>query len=165
MLQQKNNFAFIDCTNVYLGVKALGWNLDFRRFKKYLMEKYGAQKAYLFLGYNPTNADMYKKFQEYGYILIFKPILELKDGRIKGNCDAELVLQSMIDLPNYDKAIIVSGDGDFCCLVQYLMKVNKLEHAIAPSQENCSSLLKKVVGSEITFLSDLKQKLQYKKFR
>jgi len=53
----------------------------------------------------------------------------------KGNVDAELVLHTMIQYPNYDKAVIVSGDGDFYCLIEYLEKKNKLLKVIAPNKK------------------------------
>jgi uncharacterized LabA/DUF88 family protein len=95
--------------------------------------------------------------------LIFKPVLELKDRRVKGNCDAELVLQAMIDYSNYTQAIIVTGDGDFYCLVKYLMNHNKLARVLAPSSANCSTLLKKVAKDKIALVSDLRNKIEYKK--
>ena len=104
--------------------------------------------------------------QKVGYIVIFKPTLEYKkDGEVhtKGNVDAELVLHAMIEYPNYDKAIIVSGDGDFYCLVEYLVKQDKLLKLIAPNWNNYSSLLRKFVP-KIVFMNTLKQKLGYKLF-
>lgn len=68
------------------------------------------------------NASLYTRLQKSGYTLVFKPTLVVKDGckqRIKGNVDAKLVLHVMIEYPQYDKAIVVSGDGDFHCLVEY----------------------------------------------
>ena len=44
--------------------------------------------------------------------------------------DAELVLHAMIEYPNYDKAIVVSGDGDFHCLIEYLEKQGKLARVL-----------------------------------
>jgi len=41
----------------------------------------------------------------------------LKNGKVKGNCDAELILQAMIDIDKYEKAVLVSSDGDFACLI------------------------------------------------
>ena len=41
----ENNFAFIDAQNLNLGVKSLGWNLDFNKFRVYLKEKYGVSTA------------------------------------------------------------------------------------------------------------------------
>jgi hypothetical protein len=93
----RNNFAFIDSNNVNLGVKELGWRLDFRKFRVYLKEKYQVKKAYLFIGYLPENQELYRSLQEFGYVLIFKPVMITKDGKPKGNADAELVLQVMID--------------------------------------------------------------------
>ena len=100
--------------------------------------------------------------QECGFILIFKPIITSDQGKVKGNCDAELVLQTMIDFFDYKQALIVTGDGDFYCLVKYLDGKNKLLRVLAPSNRNCSSLLRKVSGKKIVFVADLKKKLSYK---
>jgi len=141
----ENNYAFIDSQNLNLGVQSQGWELDFRRFRVFLADKYHAAKAFLCIGYVPGNEDLYTYLQKCGYLCIFKPTLEVKDGgdiKIKGNVDAELVLHAMIEYSNYDKAIIVSGDGDFYCLVEYLAQQNKLLKIIVPNMRY-SSLLRK----------------------
>jgi len=143
--KQENNYAFIDSQNLNLGVKSQGWNLDFARFYIYLKDKYKAKKIFLFIGYVPGNQALYTELQTAGYICIFKPTLEIKEKgkiRVKGNVDAELVLHTMIEYKNYDKAIIVSGDGDFYCLIEYLVRQNKLRKVIVPNVR-FSSLLKK----------------------
>ena len=111
--KELKNYAFIDSQNLNLSIRNLGWKLDFYRFRIYLEEKYKVKVAYLFIGYLPENQDLYNSLQKCGYVLIFKPTLKYKNKKIKGNCDAELVLQAMIDYPNYKKAVVVSGDGDF----------------------------------------------------
>ena len=158
---KQNNYAFIDGQNLYMSIKSQGWVLDYRRFRRYLTDKYHIKKAFLFIGHIPTNADLYKSLQEYGFILIFKPILEIK-GRIKGNVDAELVLHVMIEYPNYDKAVIVSGDGDFYCLINYLKNNGKLLKLIVPDDTRYSSLLRKFT-SDIAGINKLEGKLGYKK--
>ena len=163
MKKKQNNYAFIDGQNLYLALKELNWKINYKRFRVYLREKYSVQKAYMFMGFLPENSELYNFLQSTGFILIFKPILELKNGKVKGNCDAELVLQAMIDYTDYEKAIIVSGDGDFYCLVKYLMSHNKLAKVLAPSSKNCSSLLRKVAKDKISLVSDLRKKLEYKK--
>ncbi|MFH1946855.1 MAG: NYN domain-containing protein [Candidatus Magasanikbacteria bacterium] len=160
---QPNNYAFIDAQNLYLAIDGLGWKLDYKRFRVYLKEKYGVEKAYMFMGFLPENQVLYNFLQSVGYILIFKPIVFNDNGYVKGNCDAELVLQVMIDFDEYNQAIIVSGDGDFYCLVHYLNQHNKLAKVLAPSSENCSSLLTKAVRNKLSLVSDLKKKLEYKK--
>jgi uncharacterized LabA/DUF88 family protein len=160
---EKVNFAFIDGQNLNLGIQRLGWKLDLKRFRIYLKEKYGISKAYYFIGYLPENQNLYKSLQEFGYVLIFKPTMKTPDGKIKGNCDAELVLQAMIDFPHYEKAVIVTSDGDFSCLVEYFYRQNKLEVILSPGREHCSSLLRKAGREKIQFLDDLRNKLEFLK--
>lgn len=165
MQKKENNYAFIDSQNLNLGVKSLGWNLDFKKFRVYLKEKYSISVAYLFIGYIPTNQDLYSSLQKDDYVLMFKPVLPNKDGQNKGNVDANLVLQAMIDYNNnsYDKALIVSSDGDFYCLAKYLHEQNKLEAVISPYRKTCSTLLKQSAKEKIVFMDNLKQKLEYKR--
>jgi len=160
--EKGNNYAFIDSQNVNLAIRDQGWVLDFRRFRKYLEDKYGISKAFIFIGYINTNQNLYTSLQKDGYILVFKPTLNLPDGKAKGNVDAELVLHSMIEYPNYDKALIVSGDGDFYCLVDYLKRKDKLLKLMIPNRNRYSSLLRKF-SQDIVFMNDLQGKLEYKK--
>jgi uncharacterized LabA/DUF88 family protein len=166
MKKAANNYAFIDSQNLNLSIRALGWELDFSRFRIYLQENYSVTKAFLFIGYVEGNNDLYASLQTAGFICIFKPTLKYKDGTTKGNCDAELVLQTMIEYPNYDKAIIVTGDGDFYCLVKYLVEKEKLEALMVPNKLKFSALLKfRIVRPYLRFMNDLQQRLEYKKKR
>ncbi len=162
MNSTRNNYAFIDSQNLNLAIRDQGWTLDFRRFRKYLSDKYGVTKAFLFIGYLPTNQNLYTALQQYGYILIFKPTLVLADGKVKGNVDAELVLHAMIEYTNYSKAVIVSGDGDFHCLVKYLKNKSKLEKLIIPNRNKHSSLLREFLHDDAVFMNSLKDKLGFK---
>jgi len=162
MEKQENNFAFIDSQNLNLGIQSLGWKLDYRRFRIYLKEKYKVTIAYLFIGYIPANQDLYSALQRDGYVLIFKPTLPDKNGEVKGNVDADLVLQAMVDYKKYDKAIIITSDGDFYSLVKHLYKNNKLGYVISPYVKTCSVLLKKTAKEKIFFMANLRKKLEYK---
>ena len=88
--------------------------------------------------------------------------MTLPDGKAKGNVDAELVLHTMVEYPNYDKALIVSGDGDFYCLVDYLKGKDKLLKLMIPNRNRYSSLLRKF-SKEMVFMNDLRGKLEYKR--
>ena len=129
-----------------------------------MTEKYGVEKAFLFIGFIEGNNALYTALQEAGFICIFKPTLKYKDGTTKGNCDAELVLQAMIEYPNYDKAVIVTGDGDFYCLAKYFVEKNKLKAILVPNRFRFSALLNfRVCRPYLRFMNDLKDKLAYKK--
>ena len=160
MKKKENNYAFIDSQNLNLSVRAQGWTLDYRKFRRYLEDKYGITKAYLFLGYVPQYQDLYTSLQEDGFILIFKPTLKLPDGKVKGNVDAELVLHAMVEYPKYDKAMIVTNDGDFYCLVDYLIKQDKLLKLMIPNRKAFSSLFRKLMA-HIVFLDNLRDKLEF----
>jgi uncharacterized LabA/DUF88 family protein len=111
----------------------------------------------------PTeNQELYRSLQEFGYVLIFKPVMKNKDNEPKGNIDAELVLQVMIDWDKYDKAVITSSDGDFYCLVNYLYEKKKLKRVISPNYKKCSALLKKAAREKIDFLDYQRDKLTRK---
>jgi len=157
----ENNYAFIDSQNVNLSVRDQGWKLDFAKFRVYLTDKYYVKKAFIFIGFVPTNQSLYTSLQNQGYVLIFKPTLILPSGKPKGNVDGELILHAMIEWPNYDKAVIVAGDGDYYCLVEYLKKQSKLKKLIIPNRHDYSSLLSKFVP-DMAFVTDLRGKLEYK---
>ncbi len=164
MEQKEKVFAYIDTNNLRLGIKNdLGWNLDWKKLRTYLKEKYGVTVAYLFIGYIPNNRDLYSFLQKVGFVIIFKPTIPDKDGNIKGNIDADLVLQTMIDFPDYDKAMLITSDGDFYSLVKYLYEKNKLRLVISPYVKTCSSLLRKSAKEKIVFMNNLKEKLEYKR--
>lgn len=160
------NYAFIDSQNLNLGVQSMGWRLNFKRFRIYLREKYRVSVAYLFIGYIQENQDLYSALQKDGYILKFKPVLPRKDGSHKGNVDADLVLQAMIDFyeKNFDKAVIVTGDGDFYCLVKYFIEQGKMRAVLIPDQDKFSALLNfKICRPYLRFMNNLEDKLGYNK--
>ena len=159
----ENNYAFIDSQNLYRGMKRLGWKLDYRRFRRYLREKYGVGTAYMFMGYMPEQSNLYRFLQKAGFVLIFKEVLRHGDGKVKGNVDAELVLQAMIDIDDYEQAVIVTSDGDFACLAKYLREQGKLKAVLSPEKERTSVLLRKAAPDQLAPLSDLRQRLEYKK--
>lgn len=163
-------YAFIDSQNLNLGTgkdlyrgKRLiykGWKLDFERFRQYLSDKFRVQKAFLFIGYIEGNQELYKRLKASGYELIYKPTVKDNSGKPKGNVDAELVLHAAaIEFNNFDKAVIVSGDGDFRCLHQYLKDRRKLLRIIIPNEKSESSLLKPFQKYK-TFLVFEKKKLE-----
>ena len=156
------NFAFIDAQNVHLGIKSLGWKLDWKKFRVYLKEKHSVEEAYLFIGYMPSNQELYSFLQKSGYICIFKPLIYDGEGKVKGNCDADLVLHAILKINEYDKAVIVSSDGDFYSLVRHLYENNKLLFVFSPYVQTCSKLLRKEAKEKINSMDNLRKKVGYK---
>jgi uncharacterized LabA/DUF88 family protein len=187
--KRPNTYAFVDSQNLNLGTQRMGWKLDWRKFRQYLRDKHGVTQAYMFIGYMSENEQLYEYMHELGYLVVLKPTIDVstphepadkaggpaKDNpnpsdkapgdkdkekpTIKGNVDAELVLYAMKELPNYERAIIVSGDGDFFSLAEYLEEQGKLAHILTPNWQY-SSLLK-VFDNKIIRLDQLRRQLAY----
>jgi uncharacterized LabA/DUF88 family protein len=182
--QKPNTYAFIDSQNLNLGTQRMGWKLDWRKFRQYLANEHGVTKAYMFIGYMSENEALYEYMHELGFLVVLKQTIDVSTPHdndqkaasqsnthqseekqekekpiIKGNVDAELVLYAMKELPNYEQAIIVSGDGDFFSLAEYLQEQGRLAHILAPNWQY-SSLLKPF-EPKIIRLDQLRRQLAY----
>jgi uncharacterized LabA/DUF88 family protein len=179
MPAKSNNYAFIDSQNLNLGTQRMGWKVDWRKFRQYLADKHDVSKAYMFIGYMSENEALYEYMHELGFLVVLKPTVDVSDKQdkkeekpedkdhpkekeksmVKGNVDAELVLYAMKELPNYDKALIVSGDGDFFSLAEYLDEQGKLDHILTPNWQY-SSLLRPF-ESKILRMDKMRRQLAY----
>lgn len=178
--KKQGNYAFIDSQNLNLGVQKAGWKMDWRKFRTYLEQKYGVTHAYMFIGYMQEHESLYEQMHEAGYIVVLKPTVdvhaiaeqqkaeaeqkgehapEAPKQQTKGNVDADLVLHAMKEYPKYSKAIIVSGDGDFFGLIEYLSQKNKLLHIMTPNWQY--STLLKPFEKYIVRIDQLKSELRY----
>ncbi len=178
-------YAFIDSQNLNLGIQRLGWKLDWKKFRVFLKDTYGVTNAFMFIGYMPEYEDLYMQLHEAGFQIVLKPTYDMtkpqpdmdpsaaeKNGEkkdkageesekhIKGNIDADLVLWAMKEMPNYGKAIIVSGDGDFYTLVEHLEQNGKLLHILTPNQHY--SGLFNAFDSYVVTLDKMRDKLAYR---
>ncbi|MBI1754909.1 NYN domain-containing protein [Candidatus Azambacteria bacterium] len=160
-LGKQDNYAFIDGANLHRGVADFGWKLDYARLRTWLSEKYGVTHAYIFIGLIPKYKELYTHLQECGFTLIFKEVVYDGSGKPKGNCDADLVLQATRDAyeNKFNRAVIVSSDGDYAGLVKFLQEKDKLKTILSPSiPKKCSILLKRTNAS-IVYLNDVKDKI------
>ena len=165
MKTREKNFAYIDGANLHKGVKELGWKLDYRRFRVWLKDKYAVERAYLFIGLVPKHKEIYTFLQEAGLTLVFKETTYDGNGNVKGNCDADLVLWVVRDSYEhaFEKAIIVSSDGDYASLVKFLKERDKLGAVLSPN-DKCSILLKRT-NARIAYLNDQRSVLELKNKR
>jgi uncharacterized LabA/DUF88 family protein len=175
-INKKHNYAFIDSQNLNMGTQKMGWSMDWKKFRDLLTTSYDVQKAFMFIGYLPEYKALYQQLHSQGYLVVLKPTLEMlqkevsveeegdsskqdKKQATKGNVDADLVLYAVKEMANYNKAIIVSGDGDFYSLIEYLDEQHKLEKVLAPNWQ-FSSLLKPF-ASYVERLDLRRNELQY----
>ncbi len=166
------NYAFIDGQNLYMGtakLKSKEWEIDLVRFRIYLEQKYNVINAYYFLGYvQQENQELYEKIQKAGFVLVFREHSIAMKGKKKGNVDSDIIFQIMKKLYQkeaFDKIILVSGDGDYKLLVDFLIEENKFGKILFPNRQYASSLYKKLGSKYLDYLNskDIKKKISIKK--
>lgn len=168
----QKNFAFVDGQNLYMGTtehNGESWKVDLAKFRIYLKKKYDVEKAYYFLGYvNEKNQDLYGEIQEAGFILIFKQHTAAMQGKKKGNVDTDIVFHVMKKLYKqefFDQIILVSGDGDYKILVDFLIEEKRFKKLLFPNKQFASSLYKKLGSEFFDYLDqgDVKNKIKKEK--
>ena len=166
--KKKNNVALVDGQNLYISVKNAGWDIDLLKFRRWLKEKYGVDKAYYFIGYTTAkHQELYTTLQQAGFILIVKnEYPETFQGadryRKRDNVDSDVVFYGMKELrdnKDLNKIVLVSCDGDFIKMVRYLIEIEKFEKVIFPS-ESYSSLYKELGNHYAIILSKNKERLK-----
>jgi len=152
-MKKENNIAFVDGQNLYLGTtkSEKEWVVDLSRFRVYLNKKYNIEKAYYFLGcVNEELQDLYDEIQEAGFILKFREHNTIMLGKKKGNVDSDIIFNIMKKLykkEDFDSIVLVSGDGDYKMLVDFLIEEKRFKKILFPNKKFASSLYKQL-GSE-----------------
>lgn len=138
----ENNIAYIDGQNLHLGTANENWKIDYKKFRIYLKEKFQVNEAYIFLWFLDEDQDeLYKNLQKSGFIVVFREHNSNMKGKKKGNVDVDIVFEIMkriIEEKDFDKIVLVSGDGDYIKMVKYLIEKNILKKILFPNKQYSS---------------------------
>ena len=166
------NIAFIDGQNLYMATskrEVNPWDIDLARFRIYLEQKYHVTKAYYFLGFvQEENNDIYEEIQKAGFVLLFREHNPAMLGTKKGNVDADIIFNVMKKLykkEDFEKVVLVSGDGDYKRMVDFLIEEKRFEKILFPDRNRASSLYKKIGATFFAILDapDVRVKIEVKK--
>ena len=146
------NIAYIDGQNLHMGTVSSkpSWSVDLARLRTYLDRKYDVETAYYYLGYvqEGTNFEkLYETIQKAGFVLVFREHNSAMLGKKKGNVDADIIFSVMKRLylkEQFSKVVLVSGDGDYKMLVDFLIEQRKFEKVLFPNRQYRSSLYRKL---------------------
>lgn len=162
----KNNLAFIDGQNLHKGIDN-SWDIDLKRFRVYLDRKYKVKKAYYFLGFFSKKYQyLYDRIEASGFILKFRKHNLLITGKKKGNVDTNIifnVMEAMYEKKDFDKIIIVAGDGDYKILVDFLIKKARFGKILFPNKRSASTLYRKLGSEHFDYLDNKTIKSKIKK--
>lgn len=170
-MKKKSNLAFIDGQNLYLGTTQNGWAVDYKKFRIYLRDKYHVTEAYYFLGFiDEEQRELYNNLQKAGFIVCFREHQAALKAAKKGNVDTDIVfeaMKSLIENEEFDRILLVSGDGDYKKLVDYLIKRERFERVLFPNKQFASSLYKHLAPCFFDCLENpgVKSKIAYKAYK
>ncbi len=160
-MTNSTTYVFIDSQNLHLGIKNLGWDIDYKRLFVYLKEKYNFNGCILYIGFVEKNQKLYKYLQSCGFEIVFKNTKQIGKGRnqIKGNIDVDLTVDAIRRSTQYKVAVFISADGDFAALYDYLITEKGKEiFILIPNMYSYSKFLLKY-RKNLRFMNDLKTKI------
>lgn len=166
---EEYNIAFIDGQNLHLGIRACGWNIDHKKFRVYLSAKYHVKEAHYFMGFvSESEQGLYYNLQKAGFILSFKEHSSALKGDKKGNVDSDIVfgmMKKIADNEPCDNVLLVSGDGDYKKVVNYLVKKGRFGKMLFPNKKFASSLYNDLGGGYFDYLesTDVREKIEYRR--
>lgn len=121
-------------------------------------------EAELFLvGRHLQRIRFYLKLFQFGYHLFLKPVkmYEQEDGttKRKANCDVDMAFYLMKEKDDFDRAVVLSGDGDFLPVLKYLKEIRK-EVVILARGPRTAKEIKQFAGSDFRDFEYLRELLK-----
>ncbi len=160
----KKVFAFIDATNIIYGAGGHGWRMDFKKLANFLRERFGVSKTLYYAGVDNENLkqlNFYEKLQDFGYSLRLVPVKTFFDGKKKADVDSRMTFEIMLYLQSYDEAIVMTGDGDYYWVLEYL-KQRKGKVVLLSFPGHTARELKILFAGNFMDLNDVKTNLEFK---
>jgi uncharacterized LabA/DUF88 family protein len=122
---------FIDGANLYATVKALGFDIDYKRLLREFQGWGTMVRAYYYTAIIEDQEYSSKRplidWLDYnGYTVVTKTTKEFIDAtgrrKVKGNMDVELAVHAMELAEHIDHLVLFSGDGDFRPLAEAVQR-------------------------------------------
>lgn len=157
-------YAFVDASNIIYGARAEGWFIDQKKLYQYLKQKFSVLKVFFYYGKDSKSEKkerFLQKLKEFGYILRVKEIKRF-GSKSKANCDVDLTMDVLLMIKEYQRAILLTGDGDFAPLLDYLISKKK-KIIVISSPKRTAREIKAIVRDEHIDFGSLKFLIEYKK--
>ena len=152
--------AFIDSENLKRAVEEIDKEIDYKRFRLWLKNKLGVDRAVMYFGYVEDGSAHYRFLRSCGFETVFRQV-ERMHGHRKANVDVCLTISVLDQIEDFDEAYLVSADGDFFDLTERLQERGKLAGVISPATPgNCSRLLRSTYSDKIYFIPQFINKFE-----
>lgn len=114
---------FVDIQNLYYGAKEnFSSKIDFKTLRDNVLRgrQLVSANAYLIDSSSNNNKSFISCLMQLGYTLRIKELKVRGNGSAKGNSDIEMAMDAINQKDKIDTAALVTGDGDFVPLVEFL---------------------------------------------
>ncbi len=160
MKTRSRNSLYIDAANLIMTCRDLGIVYDLQFLLQYLKDRYRIKQCVYFTAKLQNLRQDYDLLQKMGVETVFKKIY-FEGNKIKANCDVQIanrITQDVLE-NKIDNVFLLSGDGDFASLLDFVKEKNKQAYSIGVVSNKTSKLLKEKRKFNVTFLEEfLKRK-------
>jgi len=106
---------FIDGSHLFYAASSLDIKIDYLKLLNYLTKGAKSFKAFFYTGFNPDDRKQNhfcQKLNHNGYLVITKDLTQLTQKSGKSLLTLEIAVDLIKLVPNYETAIVLSGDGN-----------------------------------------------------
>ncbi|MDD3804356.1 MAG: NYN domain-containing protein [bacterium] len=163
--------VFVDGANFFFMQKqALGWFADPKLLLDYISKTGEIKDAFYYIGEDTPPEARHQAFinslPRMGFSVVTKKIKTIYDQnsgikKKKANLDIEIVLDMFNTIDHYDKAILVSGDGDFERALT-LLRARGKEILVIATSSFLAHELRQIVGRHYIDLADIEDEIKKK---
>lgn len=154
-------YVFIDAANILYSQQTLGWRVDYRKLKEYFQSECDLCGMYFYTGRMESNRKQnifLEKIRALGYHVTAKEVKRIKVSRNtyewKGNLDAELIIDVLKNIENFDTCILMSGDSDFAPLLDEVKSRGKRTIIMSSKKHVARELIERAKYVNIKKLKD-----------
>lgn len=141
--------VFIDMQNIFHTTRDLygDGRINWLAVQEYLIsEARDARVTFTaFVAYDPENqrqVNFLNWLALNGFRVVSECVKRLPDGTLKANMDVRLALEVIVQAPNLDEVVLVTGDGDFAPVLEHLCRMGRFVHVLGPQDFTSPELIK-----------------------
>ena len=160
--EQARIYAFIDASNIHYGSKDAGFTVDYAKLKSYLTSRFSVSRLFYFGAIDEAKEEeliFKEELLSLGYELKLVHLKIFKDGRKKADTDSRMTFEMMKMLDEYDRAVVLSGDGDFYWILEYIRGVKEKVWLIGMASRTARDLTK-LFGSNFIHLGNVRKSIE-----
>jgi len=154
-------YVFIDAANILYSQQTLRWRVDYGKLRRYFEKECDLGAMYFYTGLvgdNKKQQSFLAKLKVLGYYVRAKEVKRIKVAKDtyewKGNLDAELIIDALKNIQNFQTCILMSGDSDFAPLLDELKSQGKRVIVMSSKQHISRELIERAKYINLKKLKD-----------